>query len=217
MASFNFASNLGIKSLNKFSHELYLGPISGSVRQALKSALVLLYCGSLTDFGELSINVLVLRWSKATQELSLELSPRRDSVIGLGWPVVRRRHQRVTVVRIATGGRKRAGVATIVDSRGGWVALEGATTTELDLQEGRVSKAKRGCECCGWQRRKEEGSDSLVRVAAMGEQRGPKGAVRGWSNGGGGDAGEGREMKEMAGGVGLQAADGAGDGNRQRH
>ncbi|RRT71360.1 hypothetical protein B296_00002536 [Ensete ventricosum] len=35
------------------------------------------------DFSELSISVLVLRWSKANQELSLELSPRRDSVIGL--------------------------------------------------------------------------------------------------------------------------------------
>ncbi|RZS07350.1 hypothetical protein BHM03_00038185 [Ensete ventricosum] len=39
MASFNFAPNLGIKSLNKFSHQLYLGPISGLVRQVLKSAL----------------------------------------------------------------------------------------------------------------------------------------------------------------------------------
>ncbi|RWV96399.1 hypothetical protein BHE74_00021118 [Ensete ventricosum] len=36
-------------------------------------------------------------------------------------------------------------------------------------------------------------------------------------SGGGGDAGEGREMEEMAGGVGLQAADGGGGGNRQRH
>ncbi|RWW62551.1 hypothetical protein BHE74_00030308 [Ensete ventricosum] len=36
------------------------------------------------NFSELSINVLVLRRSKVTQELSLELSPRRDSVIGLG-------------------------------------------------------------------------------------------------------------------------------------
>ncbi|RZS15222.1 hypothetical protein BHM03_00047037 [Ensete ventricosum] len=38
---------------------------------------------SLTDFSELSINVLVLRWFEANQELSLELSPRKDSVIGL--------------------------------------------------------------------------------------------------------------------------------------
>ncbi|RWV80496.1 hypothetical protein GW17_00058230 [Ensete ventricosum] len=35
------------------------------------------------DFSELSINVLVLRCSEVNQELSLELSPRRDSVIGL--------------------------------------------------------------------------------------------------------------------------------------
>ncbi|RWV77962.1 hypothetical protein GW17_00061141 [Ensete ventricosum] len=83
MTSFNFASNLEIKSLNKFSHKLYLRPISGLVRQVLKSALVLLYYRSLKDFSELSINVLVLRWSEANQELSLELSPRRDSVIGL--------------------------------------------------------------------------------------------------------------------------------------
>ncbi|RWW47940.1 hypothetical protein BHE74_00046038 [Ensete ventricosum] len=55
----------------------------GLVRQVLKYALVLLYCGSLTNFGELSINVLVLRQSEANQELSLELSPRGDSVIGL--------------------------------------------------------------------------------------------------------------------------------------
>ncbi|RRT46914.1 hypothetical protein B296_00053645 [Ensete ventricosum] len=39
MASFNLAPNLRIKSLNKFSHQLYLGPISGLVRQVLKSAL----------------------------------------------------------------------------------------------------------------------------------------------------------------------------------
>ncbi|RWW52364.1 hypothetical protein BHE74_00041217 [Ensete ventricosum] len=84
MASFNFAPNLEIKSLNKFSHQMYLGPISDLIRQVLKSAMVLLYCKSLTDFSELSINVLVLRWSKATQELSLELSPRRDFVIGKG-------------------------------------------------------------------------------------------------------------------------------------
>ncbi|RWV90316.1 hypothetical protein GW17_00047493 [Ensete ventricosum] len=37
----------------------------------------------MMDFSELSINVLLLRWSKANQELSLELSPRRDSVISL--------------------------------------------------------------------------------------------------------------------------------------
>ncbi|RZS01991.1 hypothetical protein BHM03_00031951 [Ensete ventricosum] len=35
-----------------------------------------------------------------------------------------------------------------------------------------------------------------------------KGTVRGWSSDGGGDAGEGREMEEMADGVGLQAVDG---------
>ncbi|RRT57872.1 hypothetical protein B296_00034241 [Ensete ventricosum] len=40
-----------------------------------------MYCRSLTDFGALSINVLVLQWSEANQELSLELFPRRDSVI----------------------------------------------------------------------------------------------------------------------------------------
>ncbi|RRT72322.1 hypothetical protein B296_00000979 [Ensete ventricosum] len=44
MASFNLAPNLGIKSLNKFSYQLYLGPISGLVRQVLKSAL----CGTET-------------------------------------------------------------------------------------------------------------------------------------------------------------------------
>ncbi|RZS00546.1 hypothetical protein BHM03_00030266 [Ensete ventricosum] len=48
----------------------------------------------------------------------------------------------------------------VVDGRGGWAALEGATIATLDLQEGRVSKAKRGCEGCGWQRRKEESSDT---------------------------------------------------------
>ncbi|RRT51063.1 hypothetical protein B296_00049138 [Ensete ventricosum] len=42
-----------------------------------------MYCGSPTDFGKLSINVLVFRWSEANQELSLKLSPRRDSVIGV--------------------------------------------------------------------------------------------------------------------------------------
>ncbi|RWW54015.1 hypothetical protein BHE74_00039430 [Ensete ventricosum] len=81
MASFNFTPNLGIKSLDKFSHQLYLRPISGLVRQTLKAALVFLYCGSLADFGELSINVLVLRQSEANQELSLELPPQRNSVI----------------------------------------------------------------------------------------------------------------------------------------
>ncbi|RZR90945.1 hypothetical protein BHM03_00018960 [Ensete ventricosum] len=40
-----------------------------------------MYYRSLIDFSELSISVLVLRWSEANQELSLELSPRRDSVI----------------------------------------------------------------------------------------------------------------------------------------
>ncbi|RRT37251.1 hypothetical protein B296_00042837 [Ensete ventricosum] len=87
---------------------------------------------SLTDFSELSINVLVLRWFKANQELSLELSPRKDSVIGLvqiipldcisfklnggdlhlgffrspGWPMVRRQ-QRMAVVRTATTDGRR--------------------------------------------------------------------------------------------------------------
>ncbi|RWW48215.1 hypothetical protein BHE74_00045733 [Ensete ventricosum] len=42
---FNFAPNLGIKSLNKFSHQLYLGPISALVRQVLKSALDLVESG----------------------------------------------------------------------------------------------------------------------------------------------------------------------------
>ncbi|RZS10160.1 hypothetical protein BHM03_00041332 [Ensete ventricosum] len=47
-------------------------------------------CWGMMDFSELSINVLLLRWSKANQELSLELSPRRDSVItreiqSIGW------------------------------------------------------------------------------------------------------------------------------------
>ncbi|RWW87068.1 hypothetical protein BHE74_00004124 [Ensete ventricosum] len=41
-----------------------------------------MYCGSLANFDKLSINVLVFRLSEANQELSLELSPRRDSVIG---------------------------------------------------------------------------------------------------------------------------------------
>ncbi|RZR78427.1 hypothetical protein BHM03_00003760 [Ensete ventricosum] len=39
MTSLNFASNLGIKSINKFSNQLYLGPISDLVRHVLKSAL----------------------------------------------------------------------------------------------------------------------------------------------------------------------------------
>ncbi|RRT69342.1 hypothetical protein B296_00037516 [Ensete ventricosum] len=41
--------------------------------------------GSLVDFGELSIDVLVLQQSEANQELSLELSRQRDSVIGQGY------------------------------------------------------------------------------------------------------------------------------------
>ncbi|RWW73975.1 hypothetical protein BHE74_00018107 [Ensete ventricosum] len=77
----NFALNLRIKSLNKFFHQLYLEPIFSLVQEALESALVFLYCRSLADFGKLSINVLVLQWSEVNQELSLELSPRRDSVI----------------------------------------------------------------------------------------------------------------------------------------
>ncbi|RWW40086.1 hypothetical protein BHE74_00054527 [Ensete ventricosum] len=73
------------------------------------------------------------------------------------------------------GGSRRSARATVVDGRGGWAALEGATIATLDLQEGRVSKAKRGCEGCGWQRRKEEGNDSPVRAATAGEQWGPAG------------------------------------------
>ncbi|RRT46239.1 hypothetical protein B296_00044716 [Ensete ventricosum] len=72
------------------------------------------------------------------------------------------------------GGSRHLARATAMDGRGGWVTLEGATTMALDLQEGRVSKAKRGCEGCDWQRRKEEGSDSPVRVTAAGESKGER-------------------------------------------
>ncbi|RZS25507.1 hypothetical protein BHM03_00058712, partial [Ensete ventricosum] len=58
---------------------------------------------SLKDFSELSINVLVLRWSEANQELSLELSPRRDSVIG-------KEEKGAVKAAAGRGGMKRASV-----------------------------------------------------------------------------------------------------------
>ncbi|RWW61958.1 hypothetical protein BHE74_00030936 [Ensete ventricosum] len=42
--------------------------------------MVFLYGGNLADFGELSIHVLVLRWSEADQKLALEPLPRGYSV-----------------------------------------------------------------------------------------------------------------------------------------
>ncbi|RWW83492.1 hypothetical protein BHE74_00008001 [Ensete ventricosum] len=44
-----------------------------------------MYYRSLTNFGKLSINVLVFRWSEANQEFSLELYSRRDSAIEGSW------------------------------------------------------------------------------------------------------------------------------------
>ncbi|RWW67205.1 hypothetical protein BHE74_00025364 [Ensete ventricosum] len=119
------------------------------------------------DFSELSINVVVLRCSEANQELSLELSPRRDSVIGLVQiaPLDRvcfklnggdlylgflRSPVRLLLRRKAAaasrGSRKQGnsegGRCGSKDGWGGWAALECAATAALDLQAGRVSKAK---------------------------------------------------------------------------
>ncbi|RRT32515.1 hypothetical protein B296_00023643 [Ensete ventricosum] len=104
------------------------------------------------DFSELSINVLVLRWSEANQELSLELSlelsPRRDSVIGLVqiipldcisfklnggdlhlgflWSPVRLRLRRKATTT-TRGSRKQGssggGRCDNKDGRGGWATL----------------------------------------------------------------------------------------------
>ncbi|RRT40220.1 hypothetical protein B296_00058642 [Ensete ventricosum] len=60
------------------------------------------------------------------------------------------------------------------DGRGGWATLEGAETITPDLHASKVSKAKKDCEGCDWQRRKEEGSDSrewLVMAAGGGRRQ----------------------------------------------
>ncbi|RZR75416.1 hypothetical protein BHM03_00056802 [Ensete ventricosum] len=40
----------------------------------------MIHCRSLTDFGELPINILVFEWSNANKKSSLELLPREDPV-----------------------------------------------------------------------------------------------------------------------------------------
>ncbi|RWW00560.1 hypothetical protein GW17_00036477, partial [Ensete ventricosum] len=94
-----------------------------------------------------------------------------------GWPVVRRRQQRVTVVRIATvdGRRQQASDKDYGSGWQGWLGGVGGSNNSGAGSAGRQGQQgkKRGCEGCGWQRRKEDGSDSPVRVAAAGERRGP--------------------------------------------
>ncbi|RRT51922.1 hypothetical protein B296_00031237, partial [Ensete ventricosum] len=78
---------------------------------------------SLTDFSELSINVLILQCSEVNQELSLEL-------------------QRWQAGAAGSKGAVGEEDAVASDGRGGWATLEGEEIAALDLQVGRVSKAK---------------------------------------------------------------------------
>ncbi|RZS18304.1 hypothetical protein BHM03_00050552 [Ensete ventricosum] len=149
----------------------------------------------LADLGELSINVLVFRWSEANHELSLELSPRRDSVIGLAKGAIkavagRGGRKRTTAVidgwqwRQAVGRRGRRG-----DAGGG---LRGCIEEEY-----RVMAVGVAADCSLWSRNgKEEGGSGVWRG-------------RGWASAGG-------RRNDSAGSVGREEAASAGKSGRQR-
>ncbi|RWW15879.1 hypothetical protein GW17_00020266 [Ensete ventricosum] len=170
MASFNFALNLGIKSLDKFSHQLYLGPISVLVRQVLKYALFF--------FSVVESKAYVV------------------DIVGL---------DRNKIVGVSKWGTETVGSVGAAGSKGAAAAL--------DLQAGRVSKAKGDVKAAaGRGGRKRAATVRWEEAAAAGEK---KTSMRAGSRGGGGLRGEDNNAKGRGGMGQRRVAAVAGDRSRR--
>ncbi|RRT43223.1 hypothetical protein B296_00027887 [Ensete ventricosum] len=96
-----------------------------------------MYFGSLVDFGKLSINGLIFRWSEANQELSLELSPQRDSVISLMQMVIDglEREKKAGAGNATEILRQRAVRERALDPASGWRAAKATVDVAASGEE----------------------------------------------------------------------------------
>ncbi|RRT56251.1 hypothetical protein B296_00035439 [Ensete ventricosum] len=148
---------------------------------------------------------------------------RREEAVasGRGYGYSGRRKRRPRERAAATcdcSGRKGGKEDLAAGSRADWRKVRAAVVRRGQQQSDEGCGSGRGRRL--WRQREER----LAVVAAeskggsgIGRRQEQGGLCMGGEATGGGDAGEGREMEEMTGGVGLQAADRAGSYNRQRH